>query len=496
MNRKGFTLIELLAVIIILGILMLIAVPSITIYINNSRKEAYIATAKRYTQGIIPLITEHKLDLVDTDITYYIPNTCIELDGSAQSPYGNWKEAYVLVAHYEDENDYYWMSVDETGVGIDEVTLSKDLAIDKLKTGIDDVSTDIGIGNRSKIVVYTSDCDGIYEEKDATSFVSEVGGPSTFTMTYDNQGGEGCISTTGEFNQAWGELCVPTKKKAEFIGWYTLPNDGGKEITSETKVDGALTAYAKWEIIPDFCVKATAESIHHEKCTVNTDTWCNKAGSVGYNNEMYYGQVGTPGVIAYGDAYECDVDDSGTYDNDERFYVVNKTEDTVSLIWYGITKASYDVNKSNKGPISALSYLPKDTEWKSEDLLTDDLQNRRIQNASLANTNIYFTYTGTKTRLLTATELNNICGINSSLDSSGKGVIGELSSCNFLFESTRLATGSTSKLQGFWLENVQSTSNGIVAGGDKLRRYANSKNVYNDIGVKPVITVSINRIEY
>ena len=46
MNKRGFTLIELLAVIIILGILMIIAIPSVTSYINNSRKSAYIDTAK------------------------------------------------------------------------------------------------------------------------------------------------------------------------------------------------------------------------------------------------------------------------------------------------------------------------------------------------------------------------------------------------------------------------------------------------------------------
>ena len=46
MNKKGFTLIELLAVIIILGILMIIAIPSVTKYISDSRKSAYVDTAK------------------------------------------------------------------------------------------------------------------------------------------------------------------------------------------------------------------------------------------------------------------------------------------------------------------------------------------------------------------------------------------------------------------------------------------------------------------
>ena len=43
-----FTLIELLAVIIILGIIMLIAIPSISRYINNSRKYKISFRANEY----------------------------------------------------------------------------------------------------------------------------------------------------------------------------------------------------------------------------------------------------------------------------------------------------------------------------------------------------------------------------------------------------------------------------------------------------------------
>ena len=43
-NKKGFTLIELLSVIVILGVLMLIAIPSVTRYIDKSKKITYIKT--------------------------------------------------------------------------------------------------------------------------------------------------------------------------------------------------------------------------------------------------------------------------------------------------------------------------------------------------------------------------------------------------------------------------------------------------------------------
>ena len=43
-NNRAFTLIELLAAIIIMGILVLIAIPAVTNYIRDSRKTSYINT--------------------------------------------------------------------------------------------------------------------------------------------------------------------------------------------------------------------------------------------------------------------------------------------------------------------------------------------------------------------------------------------------------------------------------------------------------------------
>ena len=52
LNRKGFTLIELLAVITILGILMLILIPSVSRIIENSRKNTFLSTAKNYANAV------------------------------------------------------------------------------------------------------------------------------------------------------------------------------------------------------------------------------------------------------------------------------------------------------------------------------------------------------------------------------------------------------------------------------------------------------------
>jgi prepilin-type N-terminal cleavage/methylation domain-containing protein len=51
-RKKGFTLVELLAVIVILGIILAIAVPSITGLIANQRRNAFEANVKMIIKGI------------------------------------------------------------------------------------------------------------------------------------------------------------------------------------------------------------------------------------------------------------------------------------------------------------------------------------------------------------------------------------------------------------------------------------------------------------
>ena len=172
MKRKGFTLIELLAVIIILGILMLIAIPSVSTYINESRKNTYVDTAKALVKGTSTVVNGGELELLDEDITYYVPSSCINTENAQSSPYGKFDPAYVIVTYGDDEYNYYFMSRDDSGVGIDAPTKEENLDSNSIKSNIDSLDTGIAIGSRNKIKVYNSDCSS-YEEKLATSRVSE-----------------------------------------------------------------------------------------------------------------------------------------------------------------------------------------------------------------------------------------------------------------------------------------------------------------------------------
>ena len=137
MNKKGFTLIELLAVIIILGILMIIAIPSVTTYIQNSRKSAYVDTASAYIDAVRTKVNEAKdLKFFDTNTMYLVPvghesgKTCVSTESGGKSPFSeSWNYAFVGVVYKGDGYNYYFIGEDGATQGfelIDQNTLSKE----------------------------------------------------------------------------------------------------------------------------------------------------------------------------------------------------------------------------------------------------------------------------------------------------------------------------------------------------------------------------------
>ena len=177
MKNKGFTLIELLAVIIILGILMLIAIPSVTNYIERSRKSTYVESAKELLRGASNLINSGELDdIYDTDTTYYIPVSAIKTEnGEAQSPFGKYEPAYIAVTYDGEKFDYYFVGKDEANKGVPSPLNSDSLNDDAIKSNVGEIPTDVGIGFRKKVKVY-DDALNVIETKDASSNVTEDSG--------------------------------------------------------------------------------------------------------------------------------------------------------------------------------------------------------------------------------------------------------------------------------------------------------------------------------
>ncbi len=122
MNKKGFTLIEIIAVIIILGVIMMIAVPAVSEQIDLSRKSSYITNIKSFMESINGEYKSKTFGaLLEDEEILVVPISEVNLEKvSKSSPYGpyDFPRSYVVITRENDTYKSYAFFKDITNHGV------------------------------------------------------------------------------------------------------------------------------------------------------------------------------------------------------------------------------------------------------------------------------------------------------------------------------------------------------------------------------------------
>jgi prepilin-type N-terminal cleavage/methylation domain-containing protein len=166
-DKQGFTLIELLAVIVILGVLLLISVPAVSKYIENSKRNTYVNTIKTMVSSVSTAVNAMELPFaLKENEGMIVPFSEIELEKTSstkKSPYANWVEgySYVLVIFDGERYKYYVSALDEAGYAI--------ALVNEKEMTINDITVDTEVIN-SNIVSYDDVRKNKYTSYDTDNF--------------------------------------------------------------------------------------------------------------------------------------------------------------------------------------------------------------------------------------------------------------------------------------------------------------------------------------
>lgn len=219
MNKKGFTLMELLAVIIVLMIIMLIAVPATIKIINHSKQNSAIDSA----YGVKKSIQYNYARTYEVDIS---------------------KETETFICDF---------SISTCGIDFDGT---------KPSSGVVKVESD-GTMHFENLVIGGYNLVYIEEEE---KFVVGTDNKSSAVVTFNSNGGSKTNYMVLPKGEKIGSLPIPTREQHIFLGWYKN-EDLTDEVISTTIIEDNTTLYAKW-LKDEFPIVFSLEG----PCTFNGQT--------------------------------------------------------------------------------------------------------------------------------------------------------------------------------------------------------------------------------
>ena len=208
LNNKGFSFIELLGVVVIMGVILLLAIPSISRLIVDARKQAYIDAVIIQKNTVEAAITSDRYYVYDKETVYYFDYKMFsDEDDRGRSPFGDWVDCYVVVTYDGKDNHFYWTGLDSNGWKID---LRKQVSKLTTKDVYHSSSTNFIPGNtvgaRDNVVIY-KDGEDEPTEQTPSNDVSYADAVRCFDL---EQLADGTYRITG-YNKACGtDVGVPS----------------------------------------------------------------------------------------------------------------------------------------------------------------------------------------------------------------------------------------------------------------------------------------------
>ncbi len=119
MNNKGMMRIKLLAVILIIGLVSFVVIPSLYNYYKNKKNEDYINIALEYINEVKTNISSLSFKQIPLENEALLVKLS-SLDLDKKSPYGTFQDeySYVIVLNKGNYYDYYFASTDSANYGI------------------------------------------------------------------------------------------------------------------------------------------------------------------------------------------------------------------------------------------------------------------------------------------------------------------------------------------------------------------------------------------